>query len=1485
MEETAAKKLINDVMEKIGGNLVKPGPYEEFIAKTRYAKWLESENRREDWPETVQRYILFMLTDVLPKIEDPEKREEAANVIVNECMPAILNFEVMPSMRALMTAGEALRRDHTASYNPVAGYTRVITKEFGTIEIQELSGKSATVLNVKGEWADATFRSYGVQPTKSVVLTISRSGVEKCRVIHCTDNHRWVLADGTVMSTDQLRPGMEIPYVPEEGIVAAYHWKVENIIDNEFPTEVFCAEVPNTNTFVLEGGIVTGNCSYIAVNSKRAFSEALKIFLAGTGLGFSVERQEISQLPLVPEVLRDTEDVIVVADSKEGWAKSFAKLISCLYQGDVPKIDYSKVRPAGARLKTFGGRASGPGPLKEMFEFVIRTFRKAAGRKLNSLECHDIMCMIANIVVVAGIRRAASISLSNLSDQRMRDAKSGQWWVDHPYRALANNSVMYTEKPSPEVFLEEWLALIKSKSGERGIVNRIALQNQAARYGKRKKDEALGPNPCTFGDTLLLTNCGLRPVKLLAEYQENPIILASDGKWSPSRVIPTGVKPGKKVTLSNGLSFKLTDDHKVMVMRKKYKSQNQYPIPTPTEVKDLVIGDKMRPFVAGVEWSGEEVFKESRWAILAGYLQGDGSQCDNRIATINNEPEVREFINELFPEMKWNKDGSARFPKGVREELERAGLSFVPLPERDLPEHIFNWSSTTTKLFLKGLFSANGCLHKKVKRISLKTTSKALAEKVQLLLLALGYNAYITVNKPKAIKWRNGTYTSKQSYDVNIQGPRQVTKFQEEIGFLHKHKMEPVEGDMTYKTPKPATIVSIEQLDPEPVYDFVEPATNFAWVNGLTISNCSEIILRDREMCNLSEVIVRSDDDAESLKEKVRIATILGTLQATLTKFTFLSEKWKQNCEEEALIGVSMTGIMDNELTNGRKGKELLIETLSRLREYTGEVNVEWAKMLGINRSGANTAVKPSGCRTKESLITTSEGIFSLEDFEYSDDWKATDLPGMKDYGHITKTFNNGVSPVLELQLSYGMKLRSTSNHKWYVNGKGWTRTDEICSNDRIVFNKNVYDKKTEAEIPQQYEGLDYPETMSPKLAWLIGLLYNDASMYDNGILKIRDRSSHVLIKAKECIEELFHEEVSFSNDGEISCLKIGSSNIIDFLKNNGLLEKQCVPLLVRKSSKESVIAFIAGVLDINIGLTFVCNFYTSFLLEERALRVQETAMACGQILDVRCRNSGNGKVFYSLERVHKLSTDKDIFGQYNHHYEKPHKFGKEFADRDIGVVESIKYIGEHETFDVETEDHWFYAGAFVSHNTVSELCNTSSGIHARHAPYYLRTVRVDKKDPVYAMLKDQGQYMEDEYLSPNSTAVAYFPKKSPDGAIVRNDMTAIEQLEFMMLYQEYWCEHKVSITVTVRDDEWLDVGAWCYRNFDKLAGVSFLPHSDHIYQQAPFQEVSKEDWEKWIKEHPPVNIDWSKLPEYEKEDTTTSSQELACTAGGCELR
>lgn len=243
--------------------------------------------------------------------------------------------------------------------------------------------------------------------------------------------------------------------------------------------------------------IAAYNCAYLAIKSKRDFAEALYILMNGTGVGFSCERQYISQLPTIPTELNDVSDVIVVADSKLGWAKAFNKLVNSLYEGDVPRVDYSKIRPAGARLRTFGGRASGPEPLRRLFEHTCHTFRNAAGRRLSSIEVHDLLCVIGEVVVVGGVRRSALISLSNLTDRRMREAKVGAWWDDHPYRALANNSVAYTERPDSEAFMEEWLSLVKSKSGERGIFNRVAAGRQAARNGRRSDSLDYGCNPCS----------------------------------------------------------------------------------------------------------------------------------------------------------------------------------------------------------------------------------------------------------------------------------------------------------------------------------------------------------------------------------------------------------------------------------------------------------------------------------------------------------------------------------------------------------------------------------------------------------------------------------------------------------------------------------------------------------------------------------------------------------------------------------------------------------------------------------------------------------------------------------------------------------------------------------------------------------------------------------------------------------------------------
>lgn len=542
--------------------------------------------------------------------------------------------------------------------------------------------------------------------------------------------------------------------------------------------------------------IAAYNCSYLAVNNKRAFSEALYILMNGTGVGFSCERQEIAKLPEIPSELSHCDDVIVVEDSKLGWAKAFKKLVSSLWEGDIPTFDYSKVRPAGARLKVFGGRASGPEPLKKLFEFVVQTFKGAVGRKLNSIEVHDIMCMIGEIVVVGGVRRSALISLSNLTDKRMRDAKTGAWYNDNSHRGLANNSVAYTEKPDSETFMEEWLSLVKSKSGERGIFNRVAAQNQANKWGRRDPTLSYGTNPC------------------------------------------------------------------------------------------------------------------------------------------------------------------------------------------------------------------------------------------------------------------------------------------------------------------------------------------------------SEIILRDKQFCNLTEVVVRENDTESTLTKKVRLATILGTIQSTLTTFQFLSSEWLKNTSEERLLGVSLTGIMDAKITNSPDPK-----MLERLRDVSRTTNEEYAKQFDIQPSASITCVKPSG--------------------------------------------------------------------------------------------------------------------------------------------------------------------------------------------------------------------------------------------------------------------------------------------------------------------------------------------------TVSQLVDSASGIHARHNNFYIRRIRMDKKDPIYDYLKSMGVSVEDEVFRPDSTAVFSFPMKAPKNAILRNDKTAIEQLEIWLIYQRHWCEHKPSVTISVRDDEWPEVGSWVWKHFDEISGVSFLPYSNHTYQQAPYEDCSEEEYKEQLAKTP-SRIDWADF--LEQEDNTTGQQTLACTAGACEI-
>lgn len=863
------------------------------------------------------------------------------------------------------------------------------------------------------------------------------------------------------------------------------------------------------------------NCAYTTVDNILAFDEAMFILLCGTGVGFSVERQYVSKLPRVPDEFTKRDDAIIVGDSKEGWAKALRKLIKALYDGELSNWDTSGVRPAGAKLKTFGGRASGPAPLIDLFNFVTAVFTSAKGRKLSSLECHDIMCKIGEVVVVGGVRRSAMISLSNLSDDRMRHAKSGSWWENNPQRALANNSVAYTEKPDAMSFMREWTALVESGSGERGVFNREASVKQAGKNGRRKVDYEFGTNPCCFtGDMELLTEEGYMKFSDLAG-EDSVSIVNHNGDITKGKVWFTEEKDTVFVNYEAGLGrdpIQVTPDHVFMLVDG-----------TECEAGELA-GKQPMPYIKQATFTPNDFF-------LGGFMLGDDSL--NRLSSTTHKGLEVYFSEKDYEVAKaYNKPVGSWYSTKAFIVANTLGLPSVKIGYRGLPVALRN------TLGLQGLYSANGSVIKG-SRVALKSIDKTQIKHVQDVLTKLGITSNITTNKPKVNRFGNGEYTMKESYDLNIGRYDSIVLFAELIGFAQGYKQESLKELLLVRAP---TVKFVKPAPKAPVYDFSEPITNWGVVNGVVVHN-SEIILRPQQFCNLSEIVVRKEDTFDDLKRKVRLATILGTIQSTYTHFPYLRKVWKDNTDEERLLGVSLTGIMDNPMTSAtdefaEEYSTALTTVLSTLKQVAVDTNKEWADKLGIPQSTAITCVKPSG--------------------------------------------------------------------------------------------------------------------------------------------------------------------------------------------------------------------------------------------------------------------------------------------------------------------------------------------------TVSQLVDSASGIHARHSEYYIRTVRGDNKDPVTQFMIDQGIPNEPDVMKPDATTVFSFPQKSPEGAITRNDMTAIQQLELWLTYQRHWCEHKPSVTVTVRDEEWLEVGAYVYKYFDEMSGVSFLPHSDHTYQQAPYQECTVAEYETMMLTMP-ESIDWSLLSSYESEDNTVGTQTFACV-GSCEI-
>lgn len=673
------------------------------------------------------------------------------------------------------------------------------------------------------------------------------------------------------------------------------------------------------------------NCAFLPIDSIDAFSETMFLLLGGTGVGYSVQKHDIEKLPEIKHPNQNRTRRYLIADNIEGWADA-VKVLFKSYTGKISSnilFDYSDIRPKGAKLITSGGKAPGPQPLKECL-IKIRGIldHKQENEKLTTLEAHDIMCFIADAVLAGGIRRAAMIALFSLDDEEMLSAKTGNWWELNPQRGRANNSaVVLRHKITKDIFYNLWERTQASKAGEPGIY----LTN----------DKTWGANPCFSYDTPILTPYGYKPIGEL-EGDETEFINYR-GETVQGTVFKSGRKSIYKIKLSNKVEIKTTTNHKFMLNDGSEK-----------EAQYITKEDRLMPYYS--------INKEVNKFTELGFIQGGGStgrlKSDSHLGLEIYIGEKDLDIAELFN----IKETGRHYIRGYNELLKELGFSSNALPERGLPSGIWNWDYNNLRFFLQGLYSANGSIITN-HRIAFKGTCYTLIENLQKILKEkFDINSYITINKEKEIEFSNGNYICKESYDLNISKLSSIIRFAAEIGFVQRYKQESLKNLILNKGPK---VLSSKICEVEDVFDFtLYDNTHWGVINGVIAHNCVEIALRPYQFCNLTEINGLDIKTQEELNNRVQAASFIGTLQAGYTDFHYLREIWKKTTEKDALIGVSFTGLANEDLLNldFKEAANLVIQK-----------NKEVAKEIGINQAKRTTCVKPAG--TTSLVLGTSSGI------------------------------------------------------------------------------------------------------------------------------------------------------------------------------------------------------------------------------------------------------------------------------------------------------------------------------------------------------------------------------------------------------------------------------------------------------------------------------------------------------------------------------
>ena len=676
------------------------------------------------------------------------------------------------------------------------------------------------------------------------------------------------------------------------------------------------------------------NCAFYPVDHYKAFSEAMFLLLGGTGVGYSVQFADVAKLPEISKPTKKSK--YVIQDSIVGWADAVKVLMKSYlgYSKTLPIFDFRDIRPKGARLITAGGKAPGAEPLKEcLFQVQKILDRKENGEKLTPLECHDIMCHIANSVLSGGIRRAALISLFSFDDEEMLTCKHGAWWELNSQRGRANNSaVIVRNRITKEEFLDLWKKVETSNSGEPGI--------------SWTNNPRWGFNPCFTSDTKILTPTGYVEIgKNVGELE----LMNKNGEIINGKIWSNGFKDVVEVKTSQKIKIKCTPDHRFMITTEEE-----------CMAKDLV-GKRLMPYFS----IDKEVSEYTKY----GFIQGDG--CLGRLSSSSHkglEINIGEDdfdIFELFGIPKEN-NKTSYYLSGYNEILKVLKFDDSVLPYRTLPKTFLFWEQKDKLMFLKGMFSANGCIIKN-QRIAYKTTSKKLAQELQETLLSLNISSYITTNKEKEVLFSNGNYTCKESYDVNISKYESVLAFANKIAFVHEYKNKALKELILEKAPK---VMSVKEAGNEEVFDFnLQDDTHWGVIEGVIAHNCHEVSLRPFQFCNLCELNASSIETQEDFNKRAKVAAFFGTLQAGFTDFHYLRLVWKETTEKDALIGVGITGIASQKFLE-------LDEKIAA--EIVKKENERVAEIIEINKAARTTVVKPSG--STSCVLGTSSGIHAWHD-------------------------------------------------------------------------------------------------------------------------------------------------------------------------------------------------------------------------------------------------------------------------------------------------------------------------------------------------------------------------------------------------------------------------------------------------------------------------------------------------------------------------